>query len=197
VSDAAVSLDGRHERRRQNAEAVVDAIYDLWREGELQPSAKQIADRSSVSLRSVFRYFDDLDTLVATAIERRTSDTDHHFAPFPAHGTFHERCDRLAAHRVAYQADVEALTDALRLHAPLHPPLAQLIARRLDQLRNQLAVLFEPELSAFEAEERAERLAALETATGYDAVRLLRVVRGFTVERAEAVIANSAERLLR
>lgn len=196
MTDAAVSLDGRHVRRRQNVVAVVDALYELWSEGHLQPNAREIAERSGVSLRSVFRYFDDMNTLVSTAIERRMSDTDHHFAPLPSHGTLRDRCLRLAAHRVRYQADVEAITAAVRLHAPFHPALAAVISHRVDQLRDQLAGLFAVELAPLDSPERCDRLAALEAATGYDAVALLRRSRRLPPDRAERVLADAALRLL-
>ena len=196
VSDAAISIDGRHERRRQNVDAVVDALYDLWCAGELQPSAKQIAAASGVSLRSVFRYFDDLDSLVTTAIERRMGDTDHHFGPLRASGPLDNRADALARQRVAYQADVDSLTQAIRLRVPFHAQLAAVLVVRADQHRDQLAALFAPELSSLTEAERTDRLAALETATGYDAVRFLRNNRGFDADRAAACLAETVHRLL-
>lgn len=196
MSDAAFSIDGRHERRRQNVDAVIDALYRLWCAGELRPSAKQIAAESGVSLRSVFRYFDDLDSLVSTAIERHMGDTDRHFRPLPAGGTLGERVQVLARQRVAYQSDVDSLTQAIRLRAPFHPQLAAVLVVRADQLRDQLAALFAPELASFSRAERTDRLAALETATGYDAVRFLRHNRGFDAERSVRCLADSARRLL-
>jgi AcrR family transcriptional regulator len=196
MSDTAVAIDGRHERRRQNVEAVVDALYSLWCAGVLQPSAKQIAARSGVSLRSVFRYFDDLDSLVTTAIERHMGDTDHHFQPLAATGTVDERAAVLAKQRVAYQADAESLTQAVRLRAPFHPQLARVLAVRADQLRDQLSVLFAPELAVLGDAERGDRLAALETATGYDAVRFLRRNRGFDGDRAIRCLTGTVRRLL-
>ncbi len=196
MSDAAISIDGRHERRRQNVDAVVDALYELWCAGELQPSAKQIAAESGVSLRSVFRYFDDLDSLVTTAIERRMGDTDHHFGPLRTAGTLDNRVEALARQRVAYQADVDSLTQAIRLRAPFHAQLAAVLVVRADQLRDQLAALFAPELSTFPEPERTDRLAALETATGYDAVRFLRNSRGFDADRTAACLAETVHRLI-
>jgi AcrR family transcriptional regulator len=196
VSDAAISIDGRHERRRQNVDAVVDALYRLWCAGELRPSAKQIAAESGVSLRSVFRYFDDLDSLVSTAIERHMGDTDRHFRPLPAGGTLGQRVQALAQQRVEYQSDVDSLTQAIRLRAPFHRQLAAVLVVRADQLRDQLATLFAPELASLSGAERTDRLAALETATGYDAVRFLRRNRGFDAERSVRCLADTARRLL-
>ena len=41
--------DGRQLRRRRNREAVVEALLDLYREGNLRPSTEEIAARSGLS----------------------------------------------------------------------------------------------------------------------------------------------------
>ena len=64
------SIDGRRARRDRNRETVVDAILSLYQEGNVSPSLDEIADRSGVSHRSVFRYFQDLEELYRVAIER-------------------------------------------------------------------------------------------------------------------------------
>ena len=63
------NLDGRRARAERNRDAVVEAILELLREGVDQPSANEIAERSGVSVRSVFRHFEDLETLYAAAID--------------------------------------------------------------------------------------------------------------------------------
>ena len=55
----------------RNREAVVEALLDLYREGNLSPNAEEIAARSGLSPRSLFRYFDDVDDLIRAAIHRQ------------------------------------------------------------------------------------------------------------------------------
>src|SRR5262245_22771923 len=62
------AVDGRRLRRDRNREAVVQALLALYREGDLSPSTDDVAARAGISARSLFRYFDDVDTLVETAI---------------------------------------------------------------------------------------------------------------------------------
>ena len=64
------SIDGRRARRDRNRESVVDAILAIYHEGNVNPSLDEIAERSGVSHRSVFRYFEDLDELYQVAIDR-------------------------------------------------------------------------------------------------------------------------------
>ena len=46
-------VDGRHLRRERNREAVVEALLEFYREGNLQPSATEVAERAGSSARSV------------------------------------------------------------------------------------------------------------------------------------------------
>ena len=63
--------DGRRLRRERNRDAVVQAVLELVREGELAPGVEAVAARAGLSARSVFRYFDDLDDLCRAAIARQ------------------------------------------------------------------------------------------------------------------------------
>jgi AcrR family transcriptional regulator len=67
------SKDGRTIRRRNNTSRIVNAMLDLVREGAIAPRADQVATRAGVGLRTVFRHFDDMETLyrqMADAMER-------------------------------------------------------------------------------------------------------------------------------
>lgn len=62
---SAVRVDGRSLRSERSREAIVGAMTDLVGEGVLAPTAEQIAERAQVGLRSVFRHFNDLESLYA------------------------------------------------------------------------------------------------------------------------------------
>ncbi|MCU1374206.1 MAG: putative TetR family transcriptional regulator, partial [Actinomycetia bacterium] len=70
MGDTAEELDGRRRRRERNREAVLDALVELYRDGNYQPGADEIAARAGISPRSLFRYFDDIDDLTRSAIDR-------------------------------------------------------------------------------------------------------------------------------
>jgi AcrR family transcriptional regulator len=55
--------DGRRERTRSSRAKITSAIMELIEAGEPTPSAAQIAQVAGVGLRTVFRLFDDKDTL--------------------------------------------------------------------------------------------------------------------------------------
>jgi TetR/AcrR family transcriptional regulator of autoinduction and epiphytic fitness len=60
---APATTDGRVLRGERNREAIVEALLELYQEGDPQPPARAIAERAGVSLRTVFQHFNDMDTL--------------------------------------------------------------------------------------------------------------------------------------
>src|SRR5215468_7179982 len=69
-TDPEPPVDGRRARAERNRDAVVDAILELLRAGVVRPSMNEIAEASGVSVRSVFRHFDDVESLWLAAIKR-------------------------------------------------------------------------------------------------------------------------------
>ena len=55
--------DGRRERSRSNHAKIIAAGIDLLGKGEYAPSAARVAEVAGVGIRSVFRHFEDMDTL--------------------------------------------------------------------------------------------------------------------------------------
>ena len=56
-------LDGRRLRSHSSRAKIVNALLDLVEGGNISPSATEVADAAGVGLRSVFRHFDDMDSL--------------------------------------------------------------------------------------------------------------------------------------
>ncbi len=57
------AVDGRHERSKSSRAKIVAALLDLVAAGDVQPSAAKVAETAGVGLRTVFRHFDDMDSL--------------------------------------------------------------------------------------------------------------------------------------
>lgn len=55
--------DGRRERSRASRKSIIEAMMDLIAEGDINPSAASVAERAGVGLRSVFRHFDDKESI--------------------------------------------------------------------------------------------------------------------------------------
>ncbi|MBF7731365.1 TetR/AcrR family transcriptional regulator [Pseudomonas sp. N040] len=56
-------IDGRRARGQANRSKLVAAMIELVREGSIAPTAEQVAARAQVALRTVFRHFDDMESL--------------------------------------------------------------------------------------------------------------------------------------
>jgi AcrR family transcriptional regulator len=63
AAKTAEEADGRKHRSQKSQARIVNAMLELVAQGNLEPSADQIADIAKVGRRSVFRHFKDMDTL--------------------------------------------------------------------------------------------------------------------------------------
>lgn len=63
-------IDGRRERTRLAREKVVAALLELVGGGNVAPTATEVAEVAGVGLRSVFRYFEDMDALYREMSEK-------------------------------------------------------------------------------------------------------------------------------
>jgi AcrR family transcriptional regulator len=196
ASGADVGTDGRRARAERNRDAVVDAILDLLHEGVERPTAEEIAARSGVSVRSVFRHFDDLESLHAAAVERHAERIATLFEPPSDEGGLESRITELIVRRSRLfeeMTPVRRVAEQLRGRSPaIDERLAY--ARRL--LRRQLEVLFAPELQALDAPARRDVLDALDAAASWQTWYLLRGDQKCSVARARAVMARTVRALL-
>jgi AcrR family transcriptional regulator len=183
--------DGRRVRRDRNRDAVVRALLSLYNDGNLDPSTEEIATRSGVSARSLFRYFDDVDDLCEAAIEQQQHDVRHLLA---VHATptlpLAERIAALVRQRGELFEAVESAATVSRLRAPFQLVVADRLTQGRAFLRQQLATLFAPELQSLPDAVSAARLAAADVATSFEAWRLLRDDQRLTRQKASAAMAE-------
>ena len=126
------AVDGRTARRDRNRDAVLDAVLELFAEGQLEPSAADAAARSGVSLRSVYRYYEDLESLLRAAIAR-SLELNLPFFEIDGlgEGPLAERIDRLVSRRLTLYDHVGGMARASVLRARTNELVrAQLVRRR-------------------------------------------------------------------
>ncbi len=58
------NIDGRRKRSARSRAAIITATLTLLENGNLSPTAKQIAEEAGVGLRSFFRHFEDMEALL-------------------------------------------------------------------------------------------------------------------------------------
>jgi AcrR family transcriptional regulator len=187
-------VDGRRLRRTNNREAVLDALGALFTEGNYEPSTAEIADRAGLSLRSLFRYFDDVDDLYRAAIERALDAArpllDVGVGPDAVTAT---KVHHVVAARMRLYDRIEPAARAARVCAHRHDVVAAQIAESRSFLRHQLARLFAPELRGSAG---AARLAAADALLSFESYQLLRHAQRLSRPKTAAVLTDALGALL-
>ena len=66
-SSSSVKVDGRRLRSDRSRQVIVESMLQLINDGNLVPTAQQIANHAKVGIRSVFRHFEDMEAIFETA----------------------------------------------------------------------------------------------------------------------------------
>jgi len=194
---ATAATDGRQLRRRRNREAVVEALLDLYRDGELRPSTEAIAARSGLSPRSLFRYFDDVDDLIDAAVARqRDRALPLVSIDISPREPLAAKASALVDQRFRLFDVVGNASTVVRLRSPFQPLLAAQLAEHREYLRNQMNRLFAPELAAMEPAAAATALATADVMASFEARQLLREDQGLSVPQAKAAMVSALVALL-
>ena len=168
-------IDGRTLRRTRNRTAVIAALLELIREGNLRPGASEIAERAGVSHRSIFRYFDDLDDLVLTAIDQAFEEAGP-LAGVPdiGAGQLEGRVANFVDARLALFESVDGTMQLARMRAPSIPSIDEGIAQIALLFRTQIAEHFEPELASVDLADRDLLVDGVLVLTSYDSYTIHR-----------------------
>jgi TetR/AcrR family transcriptional regulator, regulator of autoinduction and epiphytic fitness len=185
------TVDGRTARSAKTRDAIADAMLDLLTEGMLRPTAKAIAERADVSVRSVYVHFDDLEDLFCVAADRHFARIAPMLTPVSATGSLAERAHALARQRVRLYAKVGAVGRATRLHAESSPTLARIVRDARAISRSDLERVFARELRELDDTARASTVAVLDVLTGADAWRTLREYHELTIDHALECVVDS------
>lgn len=186
-ADARAVVDGRLARSTRTFFAVLDALLALVQEGNVRPTAAQVAERAGVSRRSVYLHFDTTEALLAAAADRHAARTSHLWAGPPPALPLDRRIDELVARWSAALEETACVRRAIEAHRPLSPALTAHLRARRDATAAELARVFAPELAGRPAEARAELLDVLEVTTSWRTWEQLRVAQELSVGAAAVV----------
>jgi len=189
--------DGRTARRDRNRVAALDAVLELFSEGELSPSPEQVASRSGVSLRSVYRYFADRGDLIRAAVDRHLERVQPLFViDAIGEGTFDQRLEAFVAARMRGYEAIAATARASRLRAPMNDVIREQLDRARRLYRAQLEHQFAPELDALTPTRRRAVLAAADALTQIETIELYRVQRGCSNAETHELLVIALQILL-
>lgn len=183
--------DGRRRRGMDNRARIVGAMIEMVRADEIAPSAERVAARADVGLRTVFRHFQDMDSLyreMSLVIEgeiRAIIDQPLKAQAGP------ERVVELIGRRARCFETIAPFRRAAEAFRHRSKFLGSDYARLVVQLR----AILERELPP-EAARDPLKLEALDLLLSFEAWARLRREQGLSIERAEAVLEAATRRII-
>lgn len=190
-------VDGRSARRVRNRDTVLDAVLELFAEGHVEPSAPEVAERSGISLRSVYRYFEDTDELMRQAILRNIQRTQPLLRiESIGSGTLDERIDRLATSRLHAHEVLAPMVRAALVRAPSNEMIRERLDANMSTMFDQIQTTFRPELELMSPQTRLEVAVAIDVLTGFTAMERLRVSHSLSIEAAHATMVHAVSAVL-
>jgi AcrR family transcriptional regulator len=188
--------DGRTLRRLNSFDRAVDALLDLIVSGNSSPTAQQIAEKSGISVRTVFRLTEDIEELHAAAVQRQVQRTSHLYVHLPASGSLSSRIRALIENRsTVFEAVAPTRRVAERL-AETSPQIAEALDFHHQLLQAQVAELFGRELSRISRVRRADALSAVDVAAGWETWDHLRRIQGLSITSSGRVVRLLIEGVL-
>lgn len=195
--EAAVEVDGRTARRDRNRLAVLDAVVELFSEDDLDPSPEDVARRSGVSMRSVYRYFSDPEELLRAAIQRHLDGvlplTRIHAI---GEGPRSERIERFVSSRLRLYEAIAPSARAARVAATRNAIIREQVELTRRQLGEQVERQFRPELEAMDAPRHRAIAGAVDTLGQFESLDHARVHRGLSRAATERELVLAIDQLL-
>jgi len=145
-----------------------------------------------VSLRSIFRIFDDVESLNAAACARQVSRVRHLFVDVPAEGTVDDRIDAVVASNGRLYESIAPVRRAALRNAPESPALQEMLARARGWVRAEVERVFAEELGSA----GRDAVSAVELALSFEAWDQLRSAQGLSLTRTSATITRTLCSLL-
>ena len=196
VSVAAV--DGRTARKNSNRDAVVDAALQLFQAGVRDVKMEDLAEAAGVSVRSVYRYFGNIDEVLEAAMMENLSLYGHLFEiDNLGRGPLPERIRNLVTARLNLITTAYPMITAVLRHVHADNAIGAQARWRLQHMYLQNAEMFRSEFSRMTAVESRQIAAAIDSLLSYYTVDSMLNRLGFSTAETEAALVHSLELLLR
>jgi AcrR family transcriptional regulator len=187
--EAGRSADGRRRRSESSRDKIVEAMLALVAEGQITPSAEQVAGRASVGLRSVFRHFKDMEGLYAAMTARLARNYEMWLVPYKSadwRGQLGETMDR----RLGTYEKLMPFKRAADAHRHESPTIQAEHARTLAFMRAKLKSILPEEVAA-----DALTFEAIDLLLSFETWQRLRMEQKLSVKKAETLIRTQVDRL--
>ena len=182
-SASELASDGRVRRGERSGQAIVEALLGLVGDGILEPTAQQVAARAGVGMRTVFRRFSDMESLLAEMGARVEAEALPLLVGGRPRGDLAARARALVGQRVTFFERIAPYKRAGNLKRWRSPVVRDRHARLVRALRADLKRWL-PELR----HAPAGVADALDLATSFEAWDRLRTEQRLARERAQAAV---------
>jgi AcrR family transcriptional regulator len=183
--------DGRVRRGERNREQIVSAILELIREGDRTPTADTVARRAKVGPRTLFRHFEDMESLYAAVLSRIQEEMIPLVQGVRFEGGIDDRIRSFARCRARVFEHLLPFHRGSDPESP-SPVIQDGLANFEALLRGQLEDAFASEIAAADP----DRVESLVAATSIDVWDRLRSTQGLGRERAVRVLQRMVAALL-
>jgi AcrR family transcriptional regulator len=190
---AAKPPDGRVLRGARNHALIVQALYALLREGNVQPTAEEVAKRAGVGTRTVFRQFEDMESLYSSLGDRLQAEIMALIDLTPPEGDLAKDVRVLVARRARIFEHLTPFRRAGRLVRHTSAYLQDQDATITAIFREAMAAILGPHLS----DDAADTFEALDVLLSFEAWDRLRDQQRLSAKRAEQVLVKAATALLK
>jgi AcrR family transcriptional regulator len=181
-------VDGRTIRREKSRQRIIDAVIRLVNDGKDEPTAESVAKLAGVTMRTVFRHFDDMEALHREIVADLQVQTDALRVAYDPSRDWREQFDELILRRTGifekYMPQI-LWAQALRLRSPAIEEDVQVYFKRM---RESLKVRLPKKFIA-----NADAFSSIEVVLGWEVWNRLRRDQKLSVKKATRVIQNLVE----
>ena len=183
--------DGRRQRSGRSRRKIIQALFDLLREGNINPTAAMVAARADVGLRTVFRHFEDMDSIFEELTEAFKSITQPMIsAPFQST----HWCD-LLMESVERKAELYELVFPMQVGLSVRRFESEFLQRHyeleVDMVRSSLIAILPDEI----VQDRT-LFAAIEVSQTFATWRRMREDKGLSVNDATDTVKRTVRSLI-
>ncbi len=180
-------------RRRVRA---LDAFIDLVLEGNLPPTAEQVAERAGISKATFFRYFESLNAMRYDAGARMLERFPLLHVADPGQGPLRERIERFVSLRVELWEKVHLLALLQRTVVLQDPDAARMVDFVREHMVDQVREHFAPELQERSAAKRDDTAMLIATITSVESWEQFRSTYGRSPLQTRRAWAHAIEALV-
>lgn len=183
--------DGRRQRSHTSRARIINAAMELCEDGILVSTAQEIADKAEVSLRTVFRHFNDMETVFREMDQLLYARFTPLFVKGTPDGTLEERIEGLLARRAEIYDGLGPYMRSTIAQLWKYPGLAANYAKLVRDIQRDLLIWL-PELK----KQSPSTQLAIEALTSFETWDRLRRYNGLSIAQCQHHISETLQELM-